>query len=185
MAIFKISFDRTIGIEGGYSNIASDRGGRTYKGIAERMWPDWPGWVIVNKHEPLKRYQVIASEALDRMVEDFYRVNFWDMLRLGAIRSQDVADELFDTAVNMGVETAGRFLQQGLNLLNRDQRDYKNLEVDGDIGNNTLGIANGFANTPALLKTLNGLQFCRYRDICLKDPGQEANFAGWLKRVTI
>lgn len=187
MANFIESFNRTLQAEGGYSNLSSDRGGRTYKGISEKNFPDWEGWIIVNSHEPMKRGEVIISDQLNDMVRRFYEKNFWIPLRLTEIRVQSVADELFDTAVNMGVGTAGKMLQRAMNLLNKNQKSYSDLVVDGQVGSDTMYAVNTFTNldvnVSSLLKTLNGLQFMRYVDICEKDLSQEDNFIGWLKRV--
>jgi lysozyme family protein len=182
MSRAELAIQRTLQAEGGYSNLSSDRGGRTYKGISEKNWPEWEGWKIIDKHEPLKQGEVIADPQMDELVNDFYIINFWNPLQLAKFNSQEICNEIFDSAVNNGHKTAVMFLQEGLNLLNRNERDYKDMPVDGIPGPVTISITNNFSNTQALLKTLNGLQFCRYKAICDKDPGQEVNFLGWLHR---
>ena len=69
-----------------------------------------------------------------------------------------------------------------LNLMNRNQKDFKDLLVDGDIGKKTIG-AYKKVDDRILLKVLNGLQFRRYVEICEKRPDQEKYFNGWMKRV--
>lgn len=44
-----------------------DSGGRTYKGISENNFPNWKGWKIINKHEPLKRGEFIKDEDLEEV----------------------------------------------------------------------------------------------------------------------
>ena len=78
---------------------------------------------------------------------------------------------------------AAKFLQISLNLFNRDERDFKNLIVDGFIGKNTLKVVNSLPYQAAIIKALNGLQFMRYIDICESDESQEVFFRGWLKRI--
>lgn len=55
--------------EGGYWSDSDgiDSGGRTYKGISENNFPNWKGWKIINKHEPLKRGEFIKDEDLDEV----------------------------------------------------------------------------------------------------------------------
>lgn len=71
----------------------------------------------------------------------FYKENYWDKFLGDEINSQEIADEIFDTSVNMGVERAVKFLQKALNYLNRDELLYLNLVVDGSIENNTKPIS--------------------------------------------
>ncbi|HJW81700.1 MAG TPA: glycosyl hydrolase 108 family protein [Acidiferrobacterales bacterium] len=49
MADFKEAFELTLAHEGGYVKDPDDRGGETYKGIARRYNPGWPGWARINK----------------------------------------------------------------------------------------------------------------------------------------
>jgi len=74
-------------------------------------------------------------------VKAFYKENYWDKFLGDEINSQEIADEIFDTSVNMGVERAVKFLQKALNYLNRDELLYLNLVVDGSIENNTKPIS--------------------------------------------
>ena len=50
MANFDSAFDKMIRNEGGFklTNIAGDRGGQTYAGIARNVHPGWPGWRFVD-----------------------------------------------------------------------------------------------------------------------------------------
>ena len=102
---------------------------------------------------------------------------------------QDVANELYDTAVNQGVRSASKYLQRSLNLLNRDQRDWDDIKVDGAVGAKTLQVlsaclSKGKRWKSGLLKCLNGEQYYRYRAISQFSSKQEKFFHGWLKRVT-
>ena len=187
MASFDIARQKTLAAEGGYSNDQNDRGGRTYAGISEKNFPNWSGWVIINKLEPLRQGAIINDQNLSQMVDKFYNEEFWTPLRLSDIRSQSVADEIYDTAVNMGKGAAAKLLQRALNILNRNQKSFADIAADGIIGGGTIATVNNFCKDDVtinqLVKTLNGLQFARYVAICEADATQENNFIGWLKRV--
>lgn len=186
MARFELAHKITSSIEKGWANDPCDNGGETYAGIARNFHPKWEGWKIIDSFKAnmkLKHGQYIPNFELDEMVEDFYKEKYWDVNHLDEIEDQDVANELFDTGVNMGTGIAAAFLQEALNLLNRNQRDFNDLTVDGKIGKITLSVVNLFPHQKALLKTLNGLQFCRYKSICERNPEQEKFFRGWLLRV--
>lgn len=171
--------------EGGYSNNQADRGGETYRGIARKRHGAWGGWRIIDGYKSFADFKskLDKDQELQNLVDALYKTIFWDELELDKIQNQEVADELFDTSINMGQGIAARFLQEALNLLNKNEASYKDIKVDGKIGPRTIQIANSFNNTKALLKTLNGLQFGRYRNICSEDATQEVFFLGWLNRV--
>lgn len=162
---FKNAFKELIGIEGGYVNDPTDRGGETKYGISKRSYPNVD----------------IKNLTLEKAQEIYYK-DFWVALSLDSIQEYYVALELFDTSVNMGQGVAARFLQKGLNLMNRNQRNFPDLKVDGAIGPKTIA-AYQKVDDGILLKVLNGLQFCRYKEICEYDPSQERFFNGWMQRV--
>ena len=173
MAEFLIAFKETLDFEGGISNHKLDKGGLTYMGISRRNWPTWEGWPMVNRG---------ATPPIE-MVHEFYKVNFWDRISLGAITNQRIANELFDTGVNMHPKIAISLLQKALNLLNRNGKLYPDITVDSILGEKTLSLTNHHPYPDALLKLLNGLQLARYVEICENDPAQEEFLRGWLKRV--
>ena len=116
MADFLKAYALTREFEGGYVNDPADPGGETYKGIARRKQPRWQGWAIIdglkkNADFPALLYK---NTTLNAMVLDFYKHEFWDFLCCDSIQSQAVAYELFDTAVNMGRETAATFFATGI-----------------------------------------------------------------------
>jgi lysozyme family protein len=116
MAEFKPAYHRTAKSEGGWNHVAGDRGGETYKGIARKFWPEWPGWKLVDAAKPLKHNQVIKSSALDQLVMDFYKKNFWDPVQGDQLRFQDFANELYDMAVNSGTSTAIKTAQKAAGI---------------------------------------------------------------------
>lgn len=137
----------------------------------------------------------MQSELLLELVKKFYLDTFWQPLGLWDIKQQVIADELFDTAINQGKQTAVKYLQESLNLLNNNGRHYSEIKVDGYLGNKTLKALDAYMftavisgrsvirNTRTLLKAMNGLQFQKYLKICQNEPKQEVHMYGWLNRV--
>ncbi|HLO59025.1 MAG TPA: glycosyl hydrolase 108 family protein [Lentimicrobium sp.] len=186
MAKFETAYKLTCGQEGGYSNSSHDKGGETYRGISRKWFPEWKGWKVIDSYKAnhdLQQGEYINDFVLEELVYDFFEAEFWDANRLSEITSQEIANEVYDTAVNMGKNTAAVYLQKAVNLLNRNQKDYNDIKVDGHIGTATLSLVNRYPNSAVLIKVLNGLQFACYLQICEKDPDQEYNFRGWLNRV--
>jgi lysozyme family protein len=194
MADFALAFQLTLEHEGGYVFDQDDAGGETYKGVARRYHPGWGGWAIIDQikqqtHSTRQlNEQLRVNEDLQLQIHAFYKQYYWDRFQGDNIPVQELAEELFDTGVNMGVHSAVRFFQEGLNLLNRDQQSYQDILEDGKSGPNTLRALHSYlAKDPPehLLKIMNVLQGMHYIDYMRKSPTQEKYARGWLKRVGI
>jgi len=193
-ADFERSFELTMGHEGGYSNDPNDAGGETYRGISRRYHPSWPGWGVVDGIKincgDLKKVLGENAELL-LLVKAFYKDHFWNKFLGDEIPDQMIADELFDTSVNMGIEKAVRFLQISLNVLNRNQKNYPDIIEDGVLGPNTLKVLKSYLAYLAidrpdfLLKVMNVLQGMHYIEYMRKSPIQEKYARGWFNRVYI
>ncbi|MGQ0660944.1 glycoside hydrolase family 108 protein [Sphingosinicella sp.] len=161
--------------EGDYVNHPADRGGPTRWGITE---------AVARAHG----YRGDMRALPRAEAASVYRRIYW--LRPGfdrvAERAPKVAAESFDTAVNMGPETAVGFLQRALNALNRNGRDYADIMVDRRIGPATLGALGGFlaargaAGEAVLVRALDALQGERYVGLAEARPANEAFLYGWL-----
>jgi len=189
MAQFSISYRKTSGHEGGYADNLNDRGGETYRGIARKRHPDWEGWQIVDRLKLESDFpkNLETDPDISNLVVKFYHDNFWTAINGDVIQQQEIADELYDTGVNMGVVAAIKILQNSLNILNKNQTLYKDISEDGKIGQQTLGAISAFLATRKLeflLKVVNVAQGCRYLQL-LQDPSQELFAVGWMNRITI
>lgn len=189
MADFSDGFERTSAHEGGYVNDPVDRGGETYRGIARVHHPDWSGWKRVDAMRGKRGFpKALDSDGtLQKAVKAFYKKAYWDRFDGDDIPDQALANELYDTAVNMGVRRSVRFLQSSLNLLNRNQRDYADLVVDGWFGGKTLNTLSVLLRkdrgSDALVKMMNIQQGARYVEIMAGDARQERFARGWIKRA--
>ena len=173
-------------IEGGYSNLSTDRGGETYKGVSRKYHPTWEGWKILDQVKIKNDTELAKNVVLQNQVKSFYKTTFWDKLKGDLIPSQLLAEELFDTGVNMGTTPAVKFLQEALNVLNRNKALYPDTTVDGVMGASTLSYLTLLLakdKEDLVYKVMNILQGKYYLDIMKTDSSQEANARGWLTRV--
>jgi lysozyme family protein len=154
MAKFSIADEITRRNEGRWQNDPLDRGNDsnglgTYKGVSSKIHPGWKGWPIVAAEiakkpvQPVygsKAYRAWANELnatleangeLQRLVDAYYKANFWDVNRLDELRSQGAANHVYDHGVNRGTGTAAILLQKVLGVM-----------ADGDIGPVTIAAAN-------------------------------------------
>ena len=190
MANFEESFYKTMGHEGGYVNDPNDAGSETYKGISRRYNPSWNGWILI---DDCKKFDFSIKDCLrmnnqmDGLVMDFYKDRYWNPWWGDEIDSQEIANEMFDTSVNMGVSRAVKFLQKSLNYLNRNGRLYSDIVEDGDFGKNTMRAYNSLPkeDIPTLYKMMNVLQGMHYMNYMSRSPIQEKYARGWFKRVEI
>lgn len=173
--------DGIINLEGGYSNDPLDAGGETIYGITA-VTARANGY-----HGPMKTMpRSIAVQ--------IYKNRYWLEPKFDRVNtlSPAVAEELCDTGVNCGVGFAEGILQSALNLLNRQEADYKDVAEDKSIGPATLGalasylLKRGKEGELVLLRMLNVMQGSRYIELAKAKPSQEAFLYGWfLNRVKV
>lgn len=161
--------NHTMGIEGGEVNDPDDRGGLTKYGITQATWA-----AAGNKGS--------VSDATPDQARALYMLVY--IQRPGFAPIVDISDkvcaEMFDTGVNMGVTWPGKFLQEGLNVL-----DGSGLTVDGKVGPATLAALKAYLKKRPrdgegnLVKILNVQQGQRYIDIVKANPTQRKFVNGW------
>jgi lysozyme family protein len=164
MADFNPAFEKMLRDEGGFqlTDIPGDRGGMTYAGIARNPNPQWSGWALVDRKE--------FGGPLTSLVRDFYRQNYWDRIRGDELSNQEVAETIFNFAVNTGTGVAIKLAQVIVGAV-----------PDGGIGPKTIELLNrctpqNFMASYALAKIQ------RYVNICLKDRSQSKFLLGWVRR---
>lgn len=178
---FSAAFHDLILVEGRYSDHPSDAGGRTCYGITEAVAREWG-------------YQGAMVDLPLETAQDIYRAKYWSELNLDTVAQLSVliAFELFDTAVNMGTETAAAFLQECLNAFNQQERRYNDVAMDGDLGNATLEALSSFLawrkdeGVTVLLRALNCLQGARYIKISrTREENEDFTYGWFLRRIKV
>lgn len=163
--------------EGGYVCHPDDSGGATCWGITE---------ALAREYDYTGRMEDLTQEEAKRI----YKTAFWDVLHLDDVYalSAAVAEELFDTSVNIGPSVAGGWLQRSLNAFNLKGTTYPDLKVDGLVGPGTLGALGKYLTFRAkdggeevLLKSLNALQGAFYLSLAEKREKDETFVFGWFK----
>lgn len=176
---YETAWGRTNKHEGAYANNAADPGGETMHGITARV-ARAHGFAGEMRDLPITLARQIGKSA------------YWDIWRGDdvAVESVRIACEIFDTLFNGG--DSPRWLQLGLNLFNRQARDYPDLKVDGRVGMLTITalrkfmIVRGSDGERALLKYLNCIQGARFAEITERNEALETFFFGWfVNRIEI
>jgi lysozyme family protein len=169
-----------VGIEGGYVNDKLDSGGKTKYGITKK---------VARKFGYKRSIKSLSLE----VALSIYKHKYWnkihgdELLKSG---SEELAHEMFEQAVNMGVGQAGKHLQRVLNALNDRGIHYDDVYVDGDIGANTVRAFYAYSNKRGkdgirvLTSYLNALQGEFYINLAQRREKDERFVYGWgLNRV--
>jgi lysozyme family protein len=95
---FNTIFNRIIGNEGMYVNNPDDPGGETKWGISKREYP-----------------RLVIAGLTREDAFNTYRRDFWEAIE-GNLLPSSLAFQLFDFAVNSGIQTSIRYLQRALGV---------------------------------------------------------------------
>ena len=158
MSIFEPAFKFMLPHEGGYAFDPNDPGGRTKFGISQRTHP---GLDIVN---------LTMADA-----EAIYRRDFWEKYGLGRIDNQDVANKVFDLAVNMGPAPAIKILQCALCFVGQS------VVADGIFGADSLQAVN--KNPAGLLTAMRDGARRHYLNLANHNPSLSRYLTGWMARA--
>lgn len=113
-----------------------------------------------------------------------YERDYWNPLHLSELKSQAIATEVFDTAVNCGAKSSALILQKTCNHLNGKGKDYP---LNGRITSDTIRWINDYtvkkSNRTRFWKLLNGYQLGRYIQIVDANPRMTRYLNSWLSRV--
>lgn len=169
MASFDLAYKKVLDAEGGYQKHPNDRGNYNSLGaLVGTNWgisaPVYETWIHRPPTETDMRNMPLST------AKNIYRVRFWDRIQGNQIRNQNLADFIFDGAVNHGVSTGVRLLQKALRI-----------REDGVLGNQTLFAIN--AANPAALYNRYKEERIRFYHKIAERPGQSVFLTGWLNRM--
>jgi lysozyme family protein len=121
MADFQTAYKRTAGFEGGYVNDPQDKGGETYYGVARKANPNWNGWTVIDMQRnkpnfPKNLEDSTVKPRLQAMKASLFESNYWNLVWGDRIKVQEVANDMFDTAINMGTSTSIKLLERQYKL---------------------------------------------------------------------
>lgn len=159
MATFEFVVPLLKPAEGGYVNDPDDRGGETNGGISKNAFPN------------LDVKNLTESERLK-----IYREKFWDYYRLGEIKSQLIANQIFILIINGNPLSIGKAIQKGVN------RAGLRIPVDGVLGSQTIAAINTLPESN-LSNCICLEAIRRYNTIADNDDSQKKFLVGWIRRA--
>jgi lysozyme family protein len=148
--------------EGGFVDHPNDPGGRTNKGVTQKVYDAWRG------RQGLVRQDV--KLIVDAEVRAIYAADYWVPPRCDLLASPlDLVQ--FDTGVNMGVGRAVRLLQGAVGC-----------NVDGDFGPATERAVAGCDVGTTVIDYCNRRE-ALYRSLAQKNPKLTVFLKGWMNRL--
>lgn len=167
MASFEQAIKNVLKHEGGYVWHPSDPGGETNFGITDRLDGKVDGLIDVDGDD-------FGDIPVRRLTEDqariIYRRKFWNKMYGDLIKSQQVAEILFDGFVNMG--------RNGIKVMQR----VLGVVDDGVIGSKTLSAINVYP-AKELFDLYKGARIEYYNDLAERKPAMKVFLKGWLNRI--
>lgn len=176
-AAFDLAFEEVVGLEGDFTDDPSDSGGATRYGITESV-------------ARRNGYSLSMSTLPLDFAKRVYRKDYWEPLRLSEIvlsGALNLALEMFECGVNLGIAQPAKFLQTILNACNDQEDLYRDVIVDGKIGTLTLNALNAYLEhrgdegCDVLVVAMNCLQGVYYLNLAQNRPKDERFVYGWLK----
>jgi len=155
MANFFQAVNKILLNEGGYVNDPIDPGGETNFGISKRQYPN-----------------IDIKELTKPMARAIYQQDYWNPIQGVKIVNQNVAEQIFDFAVNAGVKTAVQTVQKILLV-----------KIDGVLGPKTLNVLNSYSNLFGFVDRIKTERVKYYLDICKAKPEMKKFLYGWIKRT--
>lgn len=169
---FQIEIDKLLGVEGTYSDNPLDDGGPTNWGITE---------TVARANGYAGDMQSMPRQTA---VDIYYKI-YWTNAGCEFVGTDEIACDLFECGVNIGVQTASALLQRAVNALS-----ISKIRVDGQIGQLTGSAINAIQSKRGLtgMSVLRGMFLSlvsyRYITIVENDASQAAFIYGWeLNRV--
>lgn len=156
---FERAIDYVLANEGGYVFDKNDPGGETKFGISKRSYPR------------LNIRALSVDEA-----KKIYYCDYWLKGKFEQIPDENVATQVFDLSVNLGIRPATIVLQRALRSVGII------VQEDGLLGSQTIS-ATIFSEPSVLLAAIKSEAAGYYRILAVQKPNFKQFLNGWLNRA--
>ena len=177
-----------VNVEAGWVNNPKDLGKETKCGVTAATAAEYKDSLV-----KLFGWNGQMKDLTPEMAMWIFNEGWWKKLCLDEIATVHpfLADRMFDFGINAGRKRGALALQEQLNVLNRQGRDYPDLKPDGAIssGGATIQALKAFVKVRGaegvlvLVDALCDYQAAHYRSISESRPDNEEFTYGWYQRV--
>lgn len=160
-------------MEGGEVNNPKDPGGHTNLGLTQKVAESHKEILAKEYGWDGKMGSLTKEMAAEVYIDDYVlKPNFVAFADI----SPAITHKLVDAGVNTGVSRPSRWLQQSLNEMSRDGKDYAKIQVDGKVGVGTVSAYKALqkkrgkvAACQVMIKLLDGKQLTYYTSLNMPD----------------
>lgn len=190
MANFDKAYELLLKWEGGYANHLSDNGGETLFGISRKAHPDLDLWRSVDEYKKTypndtdftnknPRYKTVWQSITAHFrkdtfftykIKNFYLLNYWKPLKCEPIPCQEFAENLFLLGVNAGLKAAIKIGQQACDIVSDGIQGVQTEKAFLSAGDKEVS-------------KFTELEIDFYKSIVERNPRQQVNLEGWIKRA--
>lgn len=177
-----------VNVEAGYVNNPNDLGKETKCGVTAATAAEYKDKLV-----KLFGWNGKMFDLTPEMAIWIFEQGWWNRLCLDEIAAVHpfLADRMFDFGINAGRSRGALALQEQLNVLNRQGKDYPDIKPDGAIssGGATIKALNAFVKVRGndgvlvLVDALCDYQSAHYRTISEQRQANEEFTYGWYQRV--
>jgi len=161
--------DKTLVFEGGLSNDPADPGGRTYKGVTQRVYDAYR----VEKGLPKQDVALMSNDEC----YDIYEHQYFIPTFAPSVDDIKCAWKMFDIGVNMGVSRSLKFTQSLIGVVADGQFGQKSQDALKEYQ-----LTDGWADS--MIHSLCTMQTQRYKDLVVANPSLQKFLVGWLRRAS-
>lgn len=173
MVTFENAIEYVLEREGSeFVNNPRDPGNATKFGITLRTLKQW---------SPSANTEDVKALTQDG-AKIIYRKLYWPNAPYEKLVSQDIANYLFDCAVNMGLAAGVKIAQRALMAVNGKYNYVKDDAVLGQATLSALNDVNNIANSKLLI-AMRSERAGYYREILAKNPLEIVFAKGWMQRA--
>lgn len=178
MAMFSPALEIVLKNEGGLKETLGDPGGITNFGISLRFLKELMNPGRYGIHDPEINAETIKNLTVTQ-AGAIYQGEFWHAAPFEQIQDQDVANYMFDMAVNFGIAPAIKCCQRAIWAV---WNHYMVTPDDGILGHDTLMWIER-CKPYVLIAAMRSERAGEYRLIEQKHPDQSTDLKGWLIRA--
>lgn len=160
-------------LEGGYVNDPKDPGGETNHGVTKKVAQSHKD-VLAKEYGWNGTMKGLTKDMAAEVYVDDYIIkpNFIEFASI----SPAITHKLVDAGVNAGTSRPARWLQESLNDISRNGKDYPKVQVDGKVGAATINSYKALQKKRgkveacrAIIKLLDGKQLNHYTSLNMPD----------------
>lgn len=189
MADFRYLIGKVVKYEGGLSSDPVDGAANWHRDNIQSRFPKWKEhtnkgvttqtWVGMSKDVGYKPYDYALFEKMPHNIWlRIYEEGYWKPVGGHKIKSQAIANQVFEHSWGAGLKNAQKLLRKALR-----RYGYNDVDPTGSINTDFITTRVNAADEQRLYKILSDVRWQYYQDLLARKPSYERFRKGWERRV--